>query len=78
MKFTQTTLSAQKLDIFWKKAGVGSIIGAGFDGLSVCFYTDLPVTVENQKGQFRRKTEKGTALNERDPGINVASLSGEL
>jgi hypothetical protein len=31
---------------------------------------------ENQKGQFRRRTKKGTALDERDPRqINVASLS---
>ncbi len=31
---------------------------------------------ENQKGQFRRRTKKGTALDERDPRqINVDSLS---
>jgi hypothetical protein len=31
---------------------------------------------ENQKGQFRRRTKKGTALDERDPRqINVAFLS---
>jgi hypothetical protein len=31
---------------------------------------------KNQKGQFRRRTKKGTALDERDPRqINVASLS---
>jgi hypothetical protein len=30
---------------------------------------------ENQKGQFRRRIKKGTALDERDPRqINVASL----
>jgi hypothetical protein len=31
---------------------------------------------ENQKGQFRRRTKKGTTLDERDPRqINAASLS---
>jgi hypothetical protein len=32
--------------------------------------------IRKSKGQFRRRTEKGTALNERDTGrIIVASLS---